>query len=1116
MESLSRGSYSISSGARLFIFNICYLNVCVQEVLCSIEIVGESCTFFAASLLPLSLPLLSYITPFLPSVALSPTTTFLLCTFLHNNKLYIASPCFLFFLNFIPSPPNPLPPKFKLVDTPFIQTCWMLKIEPLSMSATESSRSSGQILKELRYSRENLLFLRDQLPVIICDVTRMNNASADLLRLPSQIMSDPGLKSCPTRVLRRVPNFKNRDDVGGSGNSRLHRHKISLESDEEEIVYRGHPIRHSLKETQWQFKRRDDSDRSSQPLSAPPGYHAQKAENFQKFYRAVVSPTHVRVTAGGRIVPNIRAPPQPVFVWNRDKLFFEAKQDKKAPGIGDANWQEGAALRPSDPNQLPINNPTTNANIATAPPSHSLEKLLNPGTVQPSTITEPQVLAPVPTLPNVSDQNNSAGPHPIKLSPPGQFDMTKPFMVNGQMVYPLPSDFQIPHGVPVIPFNMLGNTIPLQNLQPSQYPQMPLHHGLFNPTEPSLGQAQPIPYNNPLTTPPIVQNLPQIGFGGIPPIIPHSKVGDRSGSNNRLVAMPPLPGLDHPPYNQPGYVKQKIKSLQDEIKKFDHQLDHNKHQIDEIHVKKQRFYVESQIQTLEASLALLPSEDFNHSFPGAHPRPLAPPIPSWVATPVYHPRSFDGVYDQGPLHQPASSRVINRSEPFHNPAPVPAYKASVAKSAQPSRTRLSLSAAKAAPFKPRSQQGSQPASVVQQPVVQPHTAPCEVGETNSIILGETTSTPAEHGQDIESRLKGTGNAWAGPKGADNHPMSSSNTTLVENPEALETQNYKGRHLMLPGQPQDNGSTPVLADTRGLGSASHHTPMPYLMGFPPPGVPWKEARSHELMYTRPLTPEEVRARHLYWGNASKEFLKGLPKFDGQDFYPPSPQKGPALPVGQGRHSEASTIIRKSKDSSATSKEQGLGEESQALVLRTEAVVGGRTSPDKNVALHDDNDDVVSVDSWGASKSVCSPPQHGSKVVAKFNKPYSATTSAFLLGMLKNSPAVSSPLSGLSSTHAVGCLPNYGGTAILSLAPGPRQRSSFTFDAPTAKVVRSASGLSVRHENRPPSRAGSASVGGYTAAEFLAKVNRQNEERQGNAEQDWKTAANGVGSVANSSW
>lgn len=926
-------------------------------------------------------------------------------------------------------------------------------------------------------------------------------------------MSDPGIKSCPTRVLRRVPNFKNRDDAGGSENSRLHRHRVSLESDEEEIVYRGHPIRHSLKETQWQFKRRDDSDRSSQPLSAPSGYHAQKAENFQKFYRAVVSPTHVRVTAGGRIVPNIRAPPQPVFVWNRDKFFFETKQDKKASGAGGSNWQEGAALRPSDPNQLPINNQTTNENIATAPPSHSLEKPLNSGSLQPPMITEPQVSIPTPTLLNVSDQNNSAGPHPVKLSPPGQFDMTKPFMVNGQMVYPLPSNFQIPHGVPVMPFNMLGNTLPMPNLQPSQYPQIPLRHGLFNPAEPSLGQTQPIPYENPLSTPPIVQNIHHVGFGGAAPPVTHLK--DR---NNRLIGMPSLPSLDRPPYNQPGYVKQKIKSLQDEIKKFDHQLDHNKHQIDEVHVKKQRFYVESQIQTLEASLALLPPDpNFNHSFPGAHSRPLAvgpiahPLVPNWVA---YHSRSFDGVYDQMPTHQPPSK--VNRSEPFHNPPPLPVPKDSAAKPSQPGRTRLSLSAAKAAPFKPRAQQVLQ-ATEVQPPAAQSLTGPRDMSEMNSIVADETSGL-AEHGKDIESRLRGTGNAWAGPKDGDNHPMSS-NTTLVEKaptPEALETQGYEGYHLMQAVKPQVNGSTQVLADGRTLASTSHHTPgVPYLMGYPPPGVPWKEARSHELMYTRPLTPEEVRARHLYWGNASKESLKGLPKFDGQDFYPPSPQKGSALPAGQGRYSETSTIIRKSKDSSATFKEQGC-EESQALVLRTETIVSGRTSPSKNVALHDDNDDVVSVGSWGASKSVCSPPQNASKVAAKFNKPYSATTSAFLLGMLKNSPAVSSPLSGLTSTHAVGCLPNYGGTAIPSLAPGSRPRSPFTFDAPTAKAVRSASGLSVRHENRPPSRPGSASAGRYTAAEFLAKVNRQNEERQGNIEPDWKTAANGVGSVANSGW
>jgi hypothetical protein len=166
--------------ARVFlVFNICYLNVCVQEVLCSIYIVDESCTFFAASLLPLPLPLLSYITPFLPSVALSPTTIILLRTFLHNNnKLFVASTCFLFFLNSPLHHQTPFLQNLNLLIPFHSKSAGCLRSNPYQMSATESSRSSGQTSKELRYSRENLLSLRDQLPVIICDVTKMNNTSA--------------------------------------------------------------------------------------------------------------------------------------------------------------------------------------------------------------------------------------------------------------------------------------------------------------------------------------------------------------------------------------------------------------------------------------------------------------------------------------------------------------------------------------------------------------------------------------------------------------------------------------------------------------------------------------------------------------------------------------------------------------------------------------------------------------------------------------------------------------------------------------------------------------------------------------------------------------------------
>jgi hypothetical protein len=47
---------------------------------------------------------------------------------------------------------------------------------------------------------------------------------------------------------------------------------------------------------------------------------------------------------------------------------------------------------------------------------------------------------------------------------------------------------------------------------------------------------------------------------------------------------------------------------------------------------------------------------------------------------------------------------------------------------------------------------------------------------------------------------------------------------------------------------------------------------------------------DYVYNRELTEDELRARHMYWGMAPAHLQKGLPKFDGKDFYPPSPVKG----------------------------------------------------------------------------------------------------------------------------------------------------------------------------------------------------------------------------------
>ena len=117
---------------------------------------------------------------------------------------------------------------------------------------------------------------------------------------------------------------------------------------------------------QWHLRRRESSDQSNQPHPAPTGTVAQQSENFQRFYRyirvtnleacmlipnrAVVSPTHVRVTAGGRIVPNTRAIPPPAFEWNKAKFAFEQpKSDNRLyqtsfPSLNSSGLQQNMSM----------------------------------------------------------------------------------------------------------------------------------------------------------------------------------------------------------------------------------------------------------------------------------------------------------------------------------------------------------------------------------------------------------------------------------------------------------------------------------------------------------------------------------------------------------------------------------------------------------------------------------------------------------------------------------------------------------------------------------------------------------------------------------------------------
>ncbi|ORY64358.1 uncharacterized protein BCR38DRAFT_212777 [Pseudomassariella vexata] len=101
----------------------------------------------------------------------------------------------------------------------------------------------------------------------------------------------------------------------------------------------------------------------------------------------------------------------------------------------------------------------------------------------------------------------------------------------------------------------------------------------------------------------------------------------------------------------------------------------------------------------------------------------------------------------------------------------------------------------------------------------------------------------------------------------------------------------------PSQPLWNNTNPAKdlfsgTSSSDIGIASQNLGVgsytPYLVGKLPHGGNPYSARATDYVYPRELTDEEKRARHVYWGQVSSKGL-GLPKFDGKDFYPPSPVK-----------------------------------------------------------------------------------------------------------------------------------------------------------------------------------------------------------------------------------
>ena len=387
----------------------------------------------------------------------------------------------------------------------------------------------------------------------------------------------------------------------------------------------------------------------------------------------------------------------------------------------------------------------------------------------------------------------------------------------------------------------------------------------FDPVRPFFVNGQwvmPLAYP-PYAVPPVV---PHLGFYSHPPPGAHPAQGMAPGSsstpastqttdcpnlslhssaefqnqNTRSNASIQVEAPSNPPISsiRPSQItKSHIESLRQNLKRVDDQLQYNTHQIDVKHMESLAKEIADSIRALEQALPRqLEFEEMHYPKAASEdPKPngelsdaLAPQRgPQYKGIPSDRKRSSA----RGPLTSAKYGKsVFSLDTGFLQPVGSDG-------DASKSFSGLPVSAAAAPPFQPS---------------------------------GQIISSSSNSGEDS----KGPDNTRAlSPSGRNKHVAALGIKNQLR--DGLEIQSHA-----LNGHAHAQTFAPPANVTR----------QPYLVGYLPLGIEHAAAQqSEDYVYPRQLSPEEVRARHLYWGQAPPSATKGLPIFDGKDFYPPSPTK-----------------------------------------------------------------------------------------------------------------------------------------------------------------------------------------------------------------------------------
>lgn len=587
--------------------------------------------------------------------------------------------------------------------------------------------------------------------------------------------------------------------------------------------------------TEWKYRGRSGTEvTNSEPLSAPTGMVAQQNEGFQRFYKAVVSPTHVRVTAGGRIVPNTRNPVSPTAKRTKDdESITNGSHAEPIPTTSVKQPMPVMGVPPPMPYFYPGFHPGM-------PPIHPMTgmpmPMMPPGF--PFPMPMPNAAAPFSTQEASLKENQArqtegkSAPEPeptksgIKLSPPEQFDHSKPFMYNGQQwMFPM---------------------------YPGPYPG---YMGL-----PPPGYAAPQVHGASMMMPPHMAMTPMIGHMGPPgPQPPQGAVPSVTAPASSRQSPPQQPAKPPMSSIRPSQITRKqIDGLRANLKYHEDQLQYNKHQIDEKDMENKIEMLLADIERFERVFKAQVNYEEKH-YPksekvqedGSSLGGRSSAAPSTKTSQSQSEESKESKESKATTVTNISQTKMKRKERSRDSVGLNSNKSSTASynfdDAVRDRLMGSFNAGK---------KSSLPSGAALAPVFQPRSVSAfTVPVTNGQSQKWQSATPDEEVtqeqlEAAEKRLLAAGaKAWG----------LSQQVQELTNPSSQSPRGH---------------------DNLGV---------PYLVGTLPRNVTPYSTHRIEYEYNRTLTDEEVQARHLYWGKAPRSVSQGLPKYDGKNFYPPSPVK-----------------------------------------------------------------------------------------------------------------------------------------------------------------------------------------------------------------------------------